>query len=131
HMPAAVGRARTIGALANVLISDLIEESSRRLAANPPASLADLRQRTGVPTARSQTGGGSEGSGSENGRGSGQTVGFSPAIEQGKRELKRFLSTHFYRHPDVLRRVRKAEWIVGDLFRAYRDDPSLLPVEVR
>ena len=41
------------------------------------------------------------------------------------------MSENFYRHPDVLRRVRKAEWIVGDLFRTYRDDPNLLPTDVR
>ncbi|MEZ4330401.1 MAG: dNTP triphosphohydrolase [Myxococcota bacterium] len=132
HMPAPVGRARTIGALANILISDLIEETSRRLAANPPASLADLRQRRSAPASMAPgTGSESAESGGERRRGVEQTVGFSAEIEPGKRELKRFLSTHFYRHPDVLRRVRKAEWIVGDLFRAYRDDPYLLPVEVR
>lgn len=130
-MPEAVARARTIGALGDGLIGDLIEETSRRLAANPPASLADLRQRT----ARS----GGSARGSESGqpdappvseRG-GETVGFSTEIDRGKRELKSFLSENFYRHPDVLRRVRKAEWIVGDLFRAYRDDPNLLPTDVR
>jgi len=116
-MPEAVVRARTIGALGDLLIGDLIAETSRRLDANPPASLADLRQRRG-------NGGGDGGT-------AGQTVGFAPGIDQGKRELKSFLSQNFYRHPDVLRRVRKAEWIVGDLFRAYRDDPGLLPPDVR
>ena len=106
-----VGRARTIGALGDGLIGNLIEETSRRLDANPPASFADLRQSSGPGRA--------------------ETVGFSPEIDLGKRELKSFLSENFYRHPDVLRRVRKAEWIVGDLFRAYRDDPNLLPTDVR
>ena len=114
-LPEPVVRARTIGALGDGLIGDLIEETSRRLAADPPASLADLRQRRG------QAGGG----------GRSETVGFSPEVDRGKRELKSFLSENFYRHPDVLRRVRKAEWIVGDLFRAYRDDPTLLPTDVR
>ncbi len=117
-----VGRARTIGALGDALISDLIEETSRRLAENPPASLADLRQRRG------DQGRGAQG---RLGQEAGQTVGFSPELDQGKRELKSFLSENFYRHPDVLRRVRKAEWIVGDLFRTYRDDPDLLPTDVR
>ncbi len=121
-MPEAVGRARTIGALGDALISDLIEETSRRLAENSPASLADLRQR--------RVGQGRAGQGRV-GQDAGQTVGFSPELDQGRRELKSFLSENFYRHPDVLRRVRKAEWIVGDLFRTYRDDPSLLPTDVR
>jgi dGTPase len=131
NMPEVVGRARTIGALGDGLIGDLIEETSRRLDANPPASLADLRQRSGQ--------GSGAGRDLESGRpgavpasaGRAETVGFSPEIDRGKRELKSFLSENFYRHPDVLRRVRKAEWIVGDLFRAYRDDPNLLPTDVR
>ncbi len=127
QMSEAVARARTIGSLGDGLIGDLIEETSRRLAANPPASLADLRQRRGY------LGGelGGELRGDLRGEGRTETVGFSPEIDRGKRELKSFLSENFYRHPDVLRRVRKAEWIVGDLFRTYRDDPNLLPTDVR
>ena len=127
EMPEPVSRSRTIGALGNALISDLIAETSRRLAENPPASLADLRQRRGSRGVGQEV----DGPGSRGGPGSAQTVGFSPEIEHGKRELKSFLSANFYRHPDVLRRVRKAEWIVGDLFRTYRDDPGLLPADVR
>ncbi|MFK7895895.1 MAG: deoxyguanosinetriphosphate triphosphohydrolase [Myxococcota bacterium] len=100
-------RAQTIGALGDALISDLIFETGRRLAADRPASLVDLRDRTGPH------------------------VGFSAEFDQGKRELKSFLSENFYHHPRVLRRTRKAEWIVGDLFRTYRDDPKLLPAHVR
>ena len=132
QMPEPVGRARTIGALGDALISDLIEETSRRLAENPPASLADLRQRRGDPGRGDPGGSGQAGAVQGRlGQGAGQTVGFSPELDQGKRELKSFLSENFYRHPDVLRRVRKAEWIVGDLFRTYRDDPDLLPSDVR
>ena len=40
-------------------------------------------------------------------------------------------SQNFYHHPHVLRRTRKAQWVVGDLFRTYRDDPMLLPDQVR
>ena len=45
--------------------------------------------------------------------------------------LKRFLSENFYNHPRVMRMTRKAEWIVGDLYRVYRDDPMLLPPRIR
>jgi dGTPase len=100
-------RAETIGALGDMLIGDLISETSQRLDRDPPDSLATLRRR---PDA---------------------LVGFSPQIDFGKRELKNFLSQHFYHHPRVLERTRKAEWIVGDLFRTYRDDPTLLPQNVR
>ncbi len=102
----AVARAQTIGALGDTLIGDLIEETSRRLDEDPPESLAALRARPEP------------------------LVGFSSTIGIGKRELKGFLSQNFYQHPRVLRRTRKAEWIVGDLFRTYRDDPNLLPRHV-
>lgn len=102
-----VARTQTIGALLNTLNTDLIVETSRRLDADPPASLADLRTRKEP------------------------IVGFSPEIDLAKRELKSFLSQNFYHHPDVLRRTRKAKWIVGDLFRTFRDDPMLLPARVR
>jgi dGTPase len=102
-----VARAQTIGALGDTLISDLIVETSRRLDLDPPASLSALRNRA-EPLA-----------------------GFSAEIDQAKRELKSFLYENFYHHPQVLQRTRKAEWIVGDLFRTYRDDPKLLPTQVR
>ncbi len=102
-----VARTQTIAALLDLLNTNLIEETSRRIAADPPTSLAELRTRAGA------------------------LVGFSNEIDRAKRELKQFLLEHFYRHPDVLRRTRKAEWIVGDLFRTYRSDPQLLPEQVR
>lgn len=105
--PRSIVRTQTIGALLNALISDLIEESSRRIDLDPPASLTALRTRTSP------------------------LVGFSSSIDFAKRELKSFLSENFYHHPHVLRRTRKAEWIVGDLFRTYRDDTKLLPAHVR
>ncbi len=106
-IPVTLQRKQTIGALGNALISDLIEETSRRLDAEPPADLGALRAKAEP------------------------RVGFSPELERGKRELKSFLAENFYHHPHVQRRTRKAEWIVGDLFRTYRDDPGLLPAQVR
>jgi len=106
EMTESVARAQTIGALGDTLIGDLIEETSRRIDEDPPESLAALRARPD------------------------SLVGFSPEIELGKSELKSFLSQNFYHHPRVLRRTRKAEWVVGDLFRTYRDDPNLLPSHV-
>ena len=105
--PASIVRTQTIGAVLGALITDLITESARRLDADPPASVMELRQR------------------------SAPLVGFGPEIDEGKRELKRFLLDNFYHDRRVLRRTRKAEWIVGDLFRTYRDGPELLPAHVR
>jgi dGTPase len=106
EMTKSVARSQTIGALGDTLIGDLIEETSRRIDEDPPESLAALRARPD------------------------SLVCFSPEIELGKGELKSFLSQNFYHHPRVLRRTRKAEWVVGDLFRTYRDDPNLLPRHV-
>ena len=102
-----IQRTQTIGALLNGLITDLIEETSRRIDLDPPESLSTLRSREEP------------------------LVGFSSTIDFAKRELKSFLYENFYHHPHVLRRTRKAEWIVGDLFRTYRDDTKLLPANVR
>jgi len=101
-----VQRSQTIGTLGNALITDLIEQTSRRLEVDPPADLAALR------------------SGPE------PRVGLSAEMDAGKRELKTFLYENFYHHPRVQRRTHEAEWIVGDLFRTYRDDPRLLPEHV-
>ena len=58
-------------------------------------------------------------------------MGFSDRIEREKLAMKRLLHDRFYNHPRVLRMTRKAEWIMGDLFKVYRQDPSLLPARVR
>jgi len=102
-----IARTQAIAALLNTLNTDLIEETSRRLDADPPSSLSDLRSRKAP------------------------IVGFTTEVDLGKRELKSFLSQNFYHHPQVLRRTRKAERVVGDLFRTYRDDPMLMPEHVR
>jgi dGTPase len=102
-----VARTQTIGALLNVLITDLIEATSLRLDGDPPADLADLRTRTV------------------------RYVGLSEPVETTKRDLKSFLSQNFYHHPDVTERAQEATSVMGDLFRAYRDRPELLPPHVR
>ena len=58
-------------------------------------------------------------------------IRFSDEVGRAVLVLKRFLSENFYNHPRVLRMTRKAEWIVGDLYRVYHDDPMLLPARVR
>ncbi len=54
-------------------------------------------------------------------------VGHSAAIEAADRGIKAFLFAHMYRHQTV-RKVRdKADAIVRRLFKAYLDDPSVMP----
>ncbi len=56
-------------------------------------------------------------------------VGHSLAIEAADRDIKAFLLSRMYRHPDV-RKVRdQADAIVRRLFKAYLSDPSAMPPE--
>jgi len=105
--PEEVQRAQTIVRLIDRLVSDVVGAAAERLAARPPGSAEAVR-------AEPQ-----------------RFVRFSPACEAEKLEVKRYLLREFYQHPRVLRMTRKAEWVVGDLFRTYRDDPGLLPASVR
>jgi dGTPase len=44
-------------------------------------------------------------------------------------DLRRFLFDHVYRHERVMRVMRSAESIVGDLFSRYMAEPSSIPGE--
>lgn len=101
-----VRRSQTIVALIDGLVTDAIETSGAQLANAAPASSRAARE---VET---------------------RLATFSSERERQKLELKRFLLQNFYQHPRVLRMTRKAEWVVGDLFRTYREDPKLLPAGV-
>jgi dGTPase len=57
--------------------------------------------------------------------------GLSDRIEQARAELKDFLYRNLYHHPQVLEMTKEAESVLGDVFRAYRDDPRRLPEHVR
>ena len=58
-------------------------------------------------------------------------VGFSPDLAAQERALKRFMYATLYHHPDQLAAADRARVIVTDLFRAYQDDPALMPPEWR
>lgn len=58
-----------------------------------------------------------------------QLVGFSPALAEKNRELKRFLRDNLYRHHRVERMRIKAEICMTRLFETYHAHPSLLPVK--
>jgi dGTPase len=102
-----IRRAQTIVALIDALVTDAIENTARRLAEVAPQTALEVR------------------------RSAKRLVGFSEERDRDKRSLKRFLRENFYEHPSVLRMTRKAEWVVGDLFRTFREDPALLPADVR
>jgi dGTPase len=58
-------------------------------------------------------------------------IGFSEDMHRRNRELKDFLYNHLYRHHRVVRMAVKAERIITDLFRAYHDEPEMLPHHVQ
>jgi dGTPase len=90
---------RMIGAV----VSDLIEETRRRIAAASPGSIDDVRE-AGKPL-----------------------VSMSDAMYEQHLSLKQFLNKHLYRHEQKLAMTRKVQAIVQDLFLAYMDDAKNMP----
>lgn len=93
--------------LINVMVNDLLAETSRRLHDAAPASPDDVRL-FGAPL-----------------------VGFSAEIDRDNRALKEFLFERMYRHYRVNRMTSKARRVVADLFTLYVDEPECLPAEWR
>lgn len=87
------------------MVNDLIEETRRRIAASGVATVDDVRA-------------------------AGQALcGFSPAMREEERDLKRFMYANLYHHPRQLAAADAAHGIVRGLFAAYRDDPATMSPE--
>ncbi len=54
-------------------------------------------------------------------------AGFSPAMGQYERALKRFMYDKLYFHPEQVAAAERARDVVARLFAAYSQDPSLMP----
>jgi dGTPase len=54
---------------------------------------------------------------------------FSPTVRQDLDELRHFLFTCLYRHPQVTRTTERARRVVAELFGAYRDAPREMPAD--
>ncbi len=93
--------------LIDLMVTDLLEETHRRLRAARPKSVADLR-RLGQPV-----------------------VAFSSAMADNDRALKRFLFERMYRHEKVNQMTANARRVVRDLFEAYMNAPEHLPADWR
>ncbi len=85
------------------MINDLLEETTRRIAAADPGSAADIRSL------------------------SRPVVAMSRDMETANRGLKTFLFKRMYRHFEVNRRATKARRVVGELFELLHRDPGCLP----
>ncbi|KAF0165774.1 MAG: dGTPase [Rhodocyclaceae bacterium] len=102
HLP---GRRRvheTIRRMIGALVTDLLAESERRITAEAPRTLQDVRAAPAL-------------------------IAFTDAMLAENRALKGFLREHLYQHYQVLRMTAKARRIIHDLFNAFVADPRLLP----
>jgi dGTPase len=96
-------RCETIRRIINCLVMDLMETSRSNIARSEIASIEDVRNTNPL-------------------------VCFSTAMQQDLQALKSYLLNNLYRHPNVLRMARKAKAIVRELFSAFSEEPSLLPI---
>jgi dGTPase len=94
----------TVRRIIDTLVSDLVDESERRIAAAAPAGIDDVRAAPPL-------------------------VAFSAAVRAEADALKTFLHRNLYRHPEVLRMTTKAARVVRELFAAFQAEPRLLPAE--
>lgn len=89
--------------LINLMVSDLLAEAERRLAAASPGSVEALRALDHP------------------------VVAFSPDVAEPLQTLRRFLRRNMYNHYKVMRMARKADRVVKDLFEVLFTYPDCLP----
>jgi dGTPase len=94
----------TVRRMINALIVDLATETARRIEAARPASIDDVRR-------------------------TGPLAAFSAEVREEADALKSFLLHNLYRHYRVMRMTTKARRVVSELFRAFHDEPRLLPLD--
>ncbi len=102
-MPPQRLRHETIRRVINVLISDVVEETRRRLVAMNPDSVDRIR------------------------RAKKPVVAFSPRMAEANIAIKDFLRARMYRHWKVNRMTNKARRMVEQLFTLLHEDTSTLP----
>ncbi len=100
-------RHETIRRVINAMITDLIEETRRRLAKLDPKDADAVR------------------------RAKQRVVAFAPAMAEAHSIIKDFLFARMYRHWRVNRMTTKARRLTEELFRLLHADPSLLPDDWR
>src|SRR5579875_993127 len=89
----------------NALVDDLIMETVRRVEAAGISTLDDVR------------------------RAPARLVGFSPEMEAQRMEAKRYLYANLYNSHELERDHEEAEFVTRTLFRAWVEDPSMLPAD--
>ncbi|OHC63595.1 MAG: deoxyguanosinetriphosphate triphosphohydrolase [Rhodocyclales bacterium GWA2_65_20] len=105
EFPAIAGRRlihETVRRMIDALVTDLLAESARRIAASGAATLADVHRAPAL-------------------------IGFTAATSAENLDLKRFLRSRLYSHERVLRETDEGRRVIRELFHAFRKEPRLLP----
>jgi dGTPase len=97
--------AELVRELISYLISAVVAEAGKRLAAAKPQSAHDVRHHTQP------------------------LIAFPPAVAAEEADIKTFLKQRMYRHDRVMRVMGEAEGILFDLFARYQRSPGNLPAE--
>lgn len=100
-------RHRLIRELIGLEVSDLVENTHRRLVDSGVKSVDELQR---LPY---------------------NVIGFSEDMVRRNRRLKDFLYNNLYRHHRVVRMAVKAERILNDIYSAYHSEPEMLPRHVQ
>jgi dGTPase len=100
-------RHETIRRVIHVLVTDLVEETRRRITALAPADAMAIR------------------------RAKKPVVAFSPPVAEANRVIKEFLFARMYRHWRVNRMTMKARRLTGAVFALLHEAPGLLPDDWR
>jgi dGTPase len=100
-------RHRFIRRLIGIEVADLVQATNARLEAARVKSVAALQA---LPH---------------------NVIGWSEALADSNRQLKRFLYENMYRHYRVVRMQVKAENLLSDLFQGYMREPAQLPKEAQ
>lgn len=98
-----IKRCRTISDLIGKLITDLHIETEKRLKEHGIKTLDDVRKNGG------------------------NIVSFSTEMKKMTDEAKEFLYKNVYRYPAVVEMRKTTDKILTDLFKAYSDNPGLMP----
>jgi dGTPase len=103
ELPGRRGVHETVRRMIHDVVSDLIEESGRRIAAATPADIEAVRTQPGP------------------------LIGFSPGREREHREMKKFLRTRLYHHEKMQASRLGAGRVLEGLFAAFMADVGRMP----
>ena len=95
------------GYLVSHLITDVVEESKRRLKMKNIQNLDDVQSAVG------------------------QVIGFSAKMQAKNKVLRRYLFDQFYMHQDIYRMNKQGQFAIKKLFKVYEQDHKLLPLKYR